>query len=156
MEMRRPEVKFTLRSLYLQTKSFLPPLPTSCIVRKNEVFYTNYGHIIFPTDRIIFHKPFLVTACNAFYCCCKILPLGVHHIKFDICGFLTAGYSIPLWVGVQVFTSTYADKVVFWLTVFKEGARDILLRLAISLYIKARSLNIEESGICKPPGSDLQ
>ena len=49
-----------------------------------------------------------------------------------------------------------ADKVVFCLTVFKEVARDILIRFAITLYIKARSLNTEELGIRKPPGSDLR
>jgi len=96
MEMRGPEVKFTLRSLYLQTKSFLPPLPTSCIAQKNEVFYTNYGLIFFLTDRIIFHRPFLVTTCYALYCCCKIHPFVVHHIKIDISSFLIAGYSDPL------------------------------------------------------------
>lgn len=90
MEMRRPETKFTLRSLYLQTKSFLPPVPTSCIVRKNKVFYTNYEHVIFLTDRIIFYTPFLVTTCYAFYCSCKIHPFVVHHIKIDIRDFVFA------------------------------------------------------------------
>jgi hypothetical protein len=81
MEMRRTEVKCTLRLLYLQTKSFLPPLPTSCIVRKNQVFYTNYGHIIFLRDRIIFTCLFLWLQVMHFIVVVKFFPFVVHHIK---------------------------------------------------------------------------
>lgn len=105
MEMRRPEVKFTLRPLYLQTKSFLPPVPTSCIVRKNQVFYTSQGHIIFLTDRIIFHMPSLVTTCYAFYCCCKIHPFVLHHIKIDIAISNSRLYRFALSLGTSVYFS---------------------------------------------------
>jgi hypothetical protein len=64
-----------------------------------------YDKTRYLTDRIIFHVPFLVATCYAFYCC-KIHPFVVHHIKIDISGFLITGYSDPPWVGVQVFTSS--------------------------------------------------
>jgi hypothetical protein len=77
------------------------------ICKKNRGILHELGHIIFLRDLIIFHMLFLVSTCCALYYCCKIHPFVVHHFKIDICGFLITRYSVPLWVGVQAFTSTF-------------------------------------------------
>jgi hypothetical protein len=124
--------KSDLHRVYFTYKELPSTLFYLLYCTSNQGTQANYRD---PSNRIVFHRPFLATLRSVTYVAVPI----------------TRGSS-----STRVLQGM-AINVRFRLTVFKEGAGDILLRLAITLCIQAHcSLNTEDLQLCRPPGSDLR